>query len=333
MTTFGKRKDGQFYKKSGSKILSRRGTINAQQGIKMKRTPQLVTTRKSEPYRIRDEGILPVFDNYIKKHYPKGRLIKPTNWFEMAPQTHDDQRWTRPLQVRHVYGNKPEFEMYMHQGMIEDKDYVRQETLQTWYAMQRNEKNRKLQLEFLKLYTEDYAKNQYDTYHKYGHFDELQAIKMGKGFGIAELQSPSQQFLQDVMDGKVRNDAGLRLSKNQIKGLAPAGGYMHEVLGTQNPQAVEDARNIGYYSGLVVKISGYNDKTLPHNTWGVITDVLDDYHYLVYLEGTGDAALIRDADVKGLIGDMKTDILGLGDERHKKEVIPFIKEAMENMKQ
>jgi len=49
----------------------------------------------------------------------------------------------------------------------------------------------------------------------------------------------------------------------------------------------------------------------------------------VVQECTGARLIVRDTDVKAIIGDAFHDYVGIGEERHRREVIPIIRKALE----
>jgi hypothetical protein len=65
-----------------------------------------------------------------------------------------------------------------------------------------------------------------------------------------------------------------------------------------------------------------------HNTYGIITRIIDAYHYEVVKEYTGRKLIIRDTDVKAIIGDLTHDFIGIGEDRHRREIIPIIRKAL-----
>jgi len=175
-----------------------------------------------------------------------------------------------------------------------------------------------------------YAKHELEEESKRGgDWTELRLVKGKHGWGISEILSPKQQFLRDVEAGKIKEN-GLKLSVRQVMNLPPASGYLQLItkplLGTGKIPKKEQY----YRRGLVVKITGDFDPDLrdDHNTWAVITEVIDPWHYRVVQEQTGKEMIIRDTDVKAWIGDLENDYIGLGEERHKKEVVPLIKQAL-----
>jgi len=157
-----------------------------------------------------------------------------------------------------------------------------------------------------------------------GRFLDVRVVRGKEGYRFEYLRLPQQQFLEDVRAGKVK-EGGLKLSEMQVRGLPPESGYLQAVLGPELPPPKEH-----YRAGLVVKITGDYDKELRdyHNTWAVITRVIDPWHYEVVQENTGKKLIIRDTDVKAWIGDLEHDYIGIGKERHEKEVVPLIKKAL-----
>jgi len=170
-----------------------------------------------------------------------------------------------------------------------------------------------------------YAEKRAEEAAKSPEVSDTRVVKTLTGYRVEELVSPVNRFLRDVRAGKVKL-RGLKLSVAQVKGLPPESGYLQAVLGGKLPPESE-----GYRPGLVIKITGDYDEDLKdyHNAWAVITEVIDPWHYKVVVEGSGDELIIRDTDVKAWIGDEKTDYRGLGEERHRTEVVPLIRQAMQ----
>ena len=165
--------------------------------------------------------------------------------------------------------------------------------------------------------------------------EELEVVQEGKTYKVIRHIT---SFLEAVERGKVRDESGLKLSPTQVAGEPPAGGFLQEVakylVGERGYEGYEWAKRrgvLGYGRGVVVKICGDHDRELSkyHNTWAVITKVIDAYHYRVVLEGFPIKRLIiRDFDVKGIVGDVLNDYIGIGKERHGREVVPLIERAL-----
>ena|GEM_PF-1790582 len=155
----------------------------------------------------------------------------------------------------------------------------------------------------------------------------------GEGYVIYHFKTPTEAFREDVLMGKIFDTrSGLKLSLRQAQGRPPERGFLQKVIGGSEDyyRAVEEGR-LGYRRGVVVKICGDYDPALRkhHNTWAVIIRIIDPWHYLVVQERTGKKLIIRDTDVKAIIGDAFHDYVGLGEERHRREVIPIIRKALE----
>lgn len=155
----------------------------------------------------------------------------------------------------------------------------------------------------------------------------------GEGYAVHHLKTPTEAFQDDVLEGKIFDPrTGLKLSLRQAQGRPPEGGFLQKVIGGSEDyyKAVEEGR-LGYRRGVVVKICGDYDPALRkhHNTWAVIIRIIDPWHYLVVKEYTGTRLIIRDTDVKAIIGDALHDYVGIGEERHRREVIPIIRKALE----
>ncbi len=155
----------------------------------------------------------------------------------------------------------------------------------------------------------------------------------GEGYAINHLKTPTEEFTDDVLSGKIFDPrTGLKLSLRQAQGRPPEGGFLQKVIGGPEDyyEAVKEGR-LGYRRGVVVKICGDYDPALRrhHNAWAVILRVIDPWHYLVVKEWTGEKLVIRDTDVKAIVGDALHDYIGIGEERHRREVIPIIRKALE----
>jgi hypothetical protein len=124
----------------------------------------------------------------------------------------------------------------------------------------------------------------------------------------------------------------MRLSLRQAQGKPPEGGFLQKVLGgTEDYYKAAEEGRLGYRRGVVVKICGDCDPRLKdhHNTYAVITKILDPWHYEVVQEYTGKRLVVRDTDIKAIVGDLAHDFVGIGDERHRREVITIIRKALE----
>jgi len=141
-----------------------------------------------------------------------------------------------------------------------------------------------------------------------------------------ELIPATDLFMRHVEEGLIRDEKGRMLSDTEVQGKPPSGGFLNQFDNILLGPSKDWRENIPYYPGLVVKICGdYRpDLAKEHNTWAVITRVLDPYRYEVIQEETEKKLILRDTDVKGIIGDYKNDFIGLGRERHEREVKPLI---------
>jgi hypothetical protein len=153
-----------------------------------------------------------------------------------------------------------------------------------------------------------------------------------KGSSIYVFKTSEQILHGKLIRGEIKTENGLKMSEHQFYGLPPK--YFDYYTKEEPPykKGIEDEIAKDYHAGLVLKISGDYDPELfdDHNTWGVITKLIDRYHYEVRQEASsnppelGKTLLIRDTDVKWWIGDKKYDYVGIGAERHKKEVLPLV---------
>jgi hypothetical protein len=162
-------------------------------------------------------------------------------------------------------------------------------------------------------------------------FDRVERV--GDEFKIHHLITPLEAFKNDVLEGKIFDPrTGRRLSLRQAQGKPPEGGFLQKVLGgTEDYYKAAEEGRLGYRRGVVVKICGDCDPRLKdhHNTYAVITKILDPWHYEVVQEYSGEKFIVRDTDIKAIIGDIAHDFVGIGDERHRREVIPIIRKALE----
>jgi hypothetical protein len=184
--------------------------------------------------------------------------------------------------------------------------------------------------ELSKAYAEKEARKQKEIYLKYGRFTDNRVARKLDGYMIEELLTPQQLFMKNVEEGKVKDPVtGLKLSENQVKGKPPDQGFLQEVLGGSD-EYYKVRNSSPYFAGLVVKICGDYDPELSddHNTYAIITKVLDPWHYEAIQEFSSKKLILRDTDVKGWIGNWKRDFVGIGKERHEKEIKPIIKKAL-----
>lgn len=184
-----------------------------------------------------------------------------------------------------------------------------------------------------RCYAEAEAKSATNNYSQYGRFT-LQVAEPSKRFKrcytVTEIRTPQQEFLREVDAAKIIHwRTGLKMSSLEAQGQPPSSGWLGGIQGVV-PEATE-----AVHRGMVVKISGDDDPELGmrgkdlHNCWAVVVDVLDPWHYVVDSEcDEGNLVTIRDTDVKGWIGDQYNDILGLGEERWKSEVLPLIEKVL-----
>jgi hypothetical protein len=153
-----------------------------------------------------------------------------------------------------------------------------------------------------------------------------------KGSTVYIFKNPEQILHGQLIRGEIKTENGLKMSEHQFYDLPPK--YYDYYTKEEPPykKGIDDEIAKDYHEGLVLKISGDYDPELfdDHNTWAVVTKLTDIYHYEVrQVEGSnppelGKTLLIRDTDVKWWIGDEKYDYVGIGEERHKKEVLPLI---------
>jgi len=217
--------------------------------------------------------------------------------------------------IMHVYENGPS--LYVMDGEIASKTNTPVERVrQILTCGSREEKER-----LLEAYVNG-VKNEFDRVERVG--DTLK---------IHHLVTPLEAFKDDVLEGKIFDPrTGMRLSLRQAQGKPPEGGFLQKVLGgTEDYYKAAEEGRLGYRRGVVVKICGGCDPRLRkhHNTWAVITKILDPWHYEVVQEYSGEKLIVRDTDIKAIVGDAIHDYIGIGDERHRSEVIPIIRKALE----
>lgn len=328
----------QRYKKV-RKALDPIRTLNKTKGVKMTSflarpvASQFATTLKKDEEPREGIHVTAEWSDFIKENYPNAKWTVPTSYWRMGE--HDTSNWGLPLELEQVIEGS-EHQMFQNPDNVYDRSSP--DTKTAWTKLRRHitagtTSVPELSRKFLRLYAEDQAKERIVGYVKYGRFSDAKGVRRKDGYGISELLSPLNQFIQDVQEGKILDRNGLKVSVSQVQGITPEGGFLNAVLGQAFGMAQRrNAEVTGYYSGLVVKISGDDDPELSdsHNTWAVIKKVIDDYHYEVIPENgsSKDSFIIRDEDVKGLVGDKDTDLIGIGEQRHKDEVIPLIDEAM-----
>lgn len=154
------------------------------------------------------------------------------------------------------------------------------------------------------------------------------------------LKTPEQILHRKILRGEILTESGLKMSENQFYKLPPK--YFDYYTKDDLPyrKGIKDEIAKDYHVGLVLKISGDYDPSLreDHNTWAIVTKILDRYHFEVRQETNsnppelGELKVIRDTDVKWWIGDEKYDYVGIGEERHRREVLPLIKELYSKIK-
>ncbi len=153
-----------------------------------------------------------------------------------------------------------------------------------------------------------------------------------KGSTVYVFKTPEQILHSKLIMGEIKTENGLKMSENQYYNLPPK---YYDYYAKDDPpyrKGFGDEIAKDYHLGLVLKVSGDYDPELfdEHNTWAVITKIIDRYHYEVRQEASsnppklGKTLVIRDTDVKWWIDDEKYDYVGIGEERHKKEVLPQI---------
>jgi len=253
-----------------------------------------------------DDEFLPFWKLFAEHNYQSRWVSKDSYRIEEKP----DRAY-----ILHVYQNG--LRGYVMDGEIASKTKLPVErVIQILTRGSREERERLLQ-----AYV-DGVKNEFDRVERVG--DE---------FKIHHLITPLEAFKNDVLEGKIFDPrTGRRLSLRQAQGKPPEGGFLQKVLGGTDDyyKAAEEGR-LGYRRGVVVKICGDCDPRLKdhHNTYAVITKILDPWHYEVVQDYTGKRLVVRDTDIKAIVGDLTHDFVGIGDERHRREVIPIIRKALE----
>ncbi len=256
-----------------------------------------------------EEGdYLPFWKKYIEEHYRPRRVVSGRY---RVIEYNDRYYIARILE---------KYEMLILDKVVSDALGVSEEAIQAILTSGDMEKAKEL----LKVYLEKIR----------GVLDIVE--QDGDGYAIIRIQMPTEAFEDDVLEGKIIDpETGLKLSLRQAKGRPPESGFLQEVARFLVGEAEDYTRakemgRLGYARGVVVKICGDYDPSLSkhHNTWAVITNVLDAYHYEVVQETTGERFIIRDTDVKAIIGTLWHDFVGIGPERHRREVVPIIKKAL-----
>lgn len=124
----------------------------------------------------------------------------------------------------------------------------------------------------------------------------------------------------------------LKVSERQTQGLPPLyDGYYdqdhkHSTTGRVYRRAIKDPLAHACHVGLIVKISGDEDPELEsyNGCWGIVSHVIDPYHFEVSIVGDDERIIIRDTDVAFWVADEQHLYSDLGQERHKKEIVPLI---------
>jgi hypothetical protein len=258
----------------------------------------------------RDEGdeaeFLPFWKLYAEYHYPS----KWVNLGTYVLEEFGDKTFIARL------NEKGELSSIIPWGEVAEKTKMTSERVEQTLAYGGREEKMKL----LETYIEAIKKP----------FDRVE--KVGDGYVVHRLLSPYDQFEEDVLEGRVIDPrTGLQLSLRQARGQPPEDGFLQKVIGgtVDYYQAVEEGR-LGYRRGTVVKICGDHNPAVAeyHNYLAVITEVIDPWHYEAVLAWTGKRLILRDTDVKGIIGDFSHDYIGIGKERHAREIIPMIRKAL-----
>jgi len=258
-----------------------------------------------------EEGdFLPFWRSYIEEHYqPKRVTVGRYRLLE-----HDGRRF-----IGRIFPDIGECVLFSD-GVVSERLGVREEAVRAVLTHGSVEDGKELLKAFLE-------KNR----------GALETVEQDEdGYTITRIQTPTDAFESDVLEGKILDPAtGLKLSLRQAKGRPPESGFLQEVTRFFVGEADDYKRGkelgrLGYARGVVVKICGDYDPSLRehHNTWAVITRVIDAYHYEVVKEWTGERLIIRDTDVKGIIGTLWHDFVGIGPERHRREVVPIIEKAL-----
>ena len=330
-------RDGKFHPitryKKVRKALDPITLTKKTKGVKMttfqaRPTSQFATTLKKDERTREGIHVTKEWENFIRESYPKAEWTIPPSYWKITPSDRG-----LGIELEEVLEDS-EFRTFVSEPVIEQRSS--DDTKFAWRELKIHANFTdfpELSRKFLRLYARDQAESTKNIYLKYGRFSDAKEVRRRDGYGISELLSPLNLFVKNVEEGKIKDKNGLKLSISQVQGLRPEGGYLNAVLGmTFGAEQRDDAKATGYYSGLVVKISGDDDPDLSddHNTWAVIRRVIDDYHYEVIPDGgdANDSFVIRDEDVKGLVGDLQTDLIGIGEERHKEEVVPIIEKAL-----
>ena len=258
-----------------------------------------------------EEGdFLPFWRNYIEEHYQPKRVI--VGRYRLIER--DGRRF-----IGKILAEIGECVLFSD-GVVSERLGVREEAVRDTLTHGSVEDGKEL----LKAYLEKIR-------------EPMEAVEEdGDGYVVVRMQTPTEAFEDDVLQGKILDPAtGLKLSLRQAKGRPPESGLLQEVTRFFVGEADDYKRGkelgrLGYARGVVVKICGDYDPSLRehHNTWAVITRVIDAYHYLTTSEWTAEQLIIRDTDVKGIIGTLWHDFVGIGPERHRREVVPIIEKAL-----
>jgi hypothetical protein len=113
----------------------------------------------------------------------------------------------------------------------------------------------------------------------------------------------------------------MRLSLRQTQGKPPEGGFLQKVLGgTEDYYKAAEEGRLGYRRGIVVKICGDYDPHLKKTS-----QYMGSHNQNIRpmaLRGSSrvfsEKLVVRDSDIKAIVGDIIHDYIGIGDERHRR---------------
>jgi hypothetical protein len=252
--------------------------------------------------------LLPEYEKYVEENYP------PMSWISRGNRLYFKIR----KEPSKILGHVPAIVAYSSNG----EPFIAEPVSETTY-LTRNEK-------LVKEAIKKFVKNIFGTQLEYPIRVRKEVHEEEEVYVFDELVPAQDLFIQHVYEGLIKDEKGRILSDTEVQGKLPEGGFLNQFDNMLLGASKDWRENIPYYPGLVIKICGdyRQDLREDHNTWAVITKVLDPYRYEVMQEGSRKKLILRDTDVKGIVGDYEHDFIGIGKDRHEKEVKPLIEQAL-----
>lgn len=311
--------------------------IKSTDGITSSATSQnkmLRTTLPAEEQNKLYGKIIPKYQDALKKFAQHSKTVVSKHAYYLKTREELGRKGTYDKydgdDIWMLHGSwMPKDGVYNTENILERKPELRE----LWDYMQKHDDQRARD-NFLIAYLESEIESQKKDDQKEGRFTIYKVVKNGDGFSIAEIQSPEEQFINAVLEGKIKDENGLKLSVHQVEGKPPAVGYMNNIekllINSSNHIPFEKNLKHGVYVGMVVSIDDL-DPTLDHYKMdGVITEIIDDYHYRVKGISPYNANLIiRDTDIRDVKADSKQIFSSaISKEDYEKRIKPTIEKLL-----